>query len=121
MERYYEVLRIIEKGLQHNDEGLKSYARRLAEKLKGEDEEFSKLILGSIGDIELPMATMDSNINNDETRGVVEEILGEDTRKEIESTVAEIHKLVMSIYKKGVHDGIDICKKLRIKGENNPD
>ena len=121
MKRHYEILRIIEKGLQHNDEGLKSYARRLAENLKEDDEEFSKLILGSIGDIELPMATMDGKTENKNTKKVVGEVLGEDTKKEIESTVAEIHKLVMGIYKKGVHDGIDICKKLRIEGENNPD
>ena len=62
MKQLWDIIRIIEKALQHNDEGVKAYARRLATKYRQEgDNNFTDCILSAIGEKTVPMATMDDN------------------------------------------------------------
>ena len=39
MKQLWDIIRIIEKALQHNDEGVKAYARRLATKYRQEGDD----------------------------------------------------------------------------------
>ena len=56
----WEIIHIIDKALQHKDDGVKAYARKLADKYRQEGEnKFADCILSAIGDKEVPMATMD--------------------------------------------------------------
>lgn len=60
-DRPTDVFRIIQFGLQHDDEGLKRYARRLAKRYsEAGKEEISNIILQIIGDLEQHLAVMDS-------------------------------------------------------------
>ena len=66
MERHFEILRILDKAMRHDDNGVKAYARKLAKKYReAGDSEFADLILSYIGDVELPMATMDETGDDD--------------------------------------------------------
>jgi hypothetical protein len=56
----WEIIHIIDKALHHKDDGVKAYARKLADKYRQEGEnKFADCILSAIGDKEVPMATMD--------------------------------------------------------------
>ena len=56
----WEIIHIIDKALQHKDDGVKAYARKLADKYRQEGEnKFADCILSAIGNKEVPMATMD--------------------------------------------------------------
>lgn len=58
----WEVVRIIEKAMKHKDDGVKTYARKLADKYHKEGhEEFADAILSAIGEKEVAMATMDDD------------------------------------------------------------
>ena len=58
----WEVVHIIDKAMKHKDDGVKAYARKLADKYnKKGHEKFADAILSAIGDKEVPMATMDDN------------------------------------------------------------
>lgn len=58
----WEIIHIIDKALQHKDDGVKAYARKLADKYRQEGEnKFADCILSAIGEKEIPMATMDKS------------------------------------------------------------
>ena len=58
----WEVIHLIEKALQHKDDGVKAYARKLAHKYnKDGQDKYADCILSAIGEKEIPMATMDEN------------------------------------------------------------
>ena len=58
----WEVVHIIDKALKHKDDGVKAYARKLADKYYREGhEKFADAVLSAIGEKEVPMATMDEN------------------------------------------------------------
>ena len=62
-----ELMRIIQGAMIHDNNMVKRYARRLAAKYEANGEKgVSDCILGYIGDKEIPMATMDSDIEIDE-------------------------------------------------------
>ena len=62
MKYKWEIIHIIDKALQHKDDGVKAYARKLAERYRQEGEEnFADCILSAIGDKEVPMANMDND------------------------------------------------------------
>ena len=58
----WEVIHLIEKAMQHKDDGVKAYARKLAHKYnKDGQDKYADCILSAIGEKEIPMATMDEN------------------------------------------------------------
>lgn len=58
----WEVVHIIDKAMKHKDDGVKAYARKLADKYYREGhEKFADAVLSAIGEKEVPMATMDSD------------------------------------------------------------
>lgn len=58
----WEVVHIIDKAMKHKDDGVKAYARKLADKYYKEGhEKFADAVLSAIGEKEVPMATMDSD------------------------------------------------------------
>lgn len=58
----WEVIHLIEKALQHKDEGVKAYALMLAKKYsKDGQDKYADCILSAIGEKEVPMATMDES------------------------------------------------------------
>ena len=58
----WEVVHIIDKAMKHKDDGVKAYARKLANKYYREGhEKFADAVLSAIGEKEVPMATMDDD------------------------------------------------------------
>ena len=58
----WEVVHIIDKAMKHKDDGVKAYARKLADKYYREGhEKFADAVLSAIGEKEVPMATMDDD------------------------------------------------------------
>ena len=58
----WEVVHIIDKAMKHKDDGVKAYARKLADKYYKEGhEKFADAVLSAIREKEVPMATMDSD------------------------------------------------------------
>lgn len=56
-----EVCRIVQYALQHDDEKVKAYTRKLSDYYRNElkEEGIADTLLAYIGDIELPMAVME--------------------------------------------------------------
>lgn len=58
----WEIVRIIEKAMKHKDDGVKAYARKLADKYNKEGyDKFANAILSAIGEKNVAMATMDDD------------------------------------------------------------
>lgn len=58
----WEVVRIIEKAMKHEDDGVRTYAHKLADKFYKEGhKKFADAILSAVGDKEVAMATMDDD------------------------------------------------------------
>ena len=84
MDNKFEILRILEIALNKRKKPptdpealMMAYARKLADKYRKEgDEKFSDLILGTIGDKEIALATMD-RVNNLELDEIVKEFYTE--------------------------------------------
>ena len=58
----WEVVHIIDKALKHKDDGVKAYARKLADKYYKEGhEKFADAVLSAIGEKEVRMATVDDD------------------------------------------------------------
>jgi len=57
----WEIIRILDKAMAGDIEGMKRYARRLAVKYRDvyREPDFTMCILSAIGDVKVPMATMD--------------------------------------------------------------
>ena len=84
MDNKFEILRILEIALNKRKKPpsdpkslMMAYARKLADKYRKEgDGKFSDLILGTIGDKEIALATMD-RVNNLELDEIVKEFYTE--------------------------------------------
>lgn len=58
----WEVVHIIDKAMKHKDDGVKAYARKLADKYYREGhEKFADAVLSAIGKKKVPMATQDDD------------------------------------------------------------